>query len=295
MEEEIFINKIIDLFGDMQYKENVPRVTSIVDFMYPFNNTDWEERYLDWLKSNNISEKEYLDWASELWSFVHKQAELFIKWEDIETYSNFYKNEVWLMVDNLINWLKDLSPEYIKSEIFVIDKNNLAQWTIDMVYKKDWKIIIADIKTYWVVKRRYWKNNKFSVDKKRREKVRLQMSIYAYLYNQYNIEKVEKIKLLFIHDEWVREYEMDVMTKKEIEIVLAKYYAISIKEETNLDININNMEVIIHEPTVQYWFIELRVDLDKVDNWKTTKDNIDDMIKMWAYLKQEYNKNITNK
>lgn len=275
------------------YNKNIPRCSNIVSYVYPFW-WDWKIRYLEWLRNNNINEKEYLDWANELWTFVHNQMENFINWDEIEISSPLYKETI-DEVKYWIDFLKELKAEKYQSETYLKDKDWLVQGTADLIYKKDWKTILWDYKTFWIVKKRYWKDNKYAVDKKKREKVALQLSIYAYLYNQNHKEKIDWIELLFIHKKWVRSYKLELLDEKHIKNLLIEYHLYlksKNKEIKDLVINNNNMIITIQAPTEAFWLIKIEEDLSKLDNWKTATENIDICFKTVKHLKQKYLKEL---
>ena len=269
------------------YKKDIPRVSNIVSYVFPFNG-EGKQRYLEWLKNNWILQEEYLNWANELWTFVHKQMENHLLSNPIED-----NIEVKAVVNKWIEYLKTLKYKTCESELYL--SNDFIQGTCDVLFTYKDKIVLWDFKTYWIVKRRYWKVNKFQVDKHKREKVQLQMSIYAYLYHKQYWIKIDEIVLLFLHDDWVREYKLDIIDENKIEDIIKRYYISVWLNNNDFNININDMKIKIHKPSEQFWFIETELDLSKTDNWKTAKENIDDMIKVVQYSWLEYNKNLINK
>lgn len=218
--------------------------------------------------------------------------ENYINGKEVDTTSPFYK-EVDKIVEHWINYLKTLKWYKMLSEVYIKDDKDRYQWTADLILEKDWEIIICDFKSYWVVKRRYWKDNKFNIDKKKREKVQLQLSLYAWaMLHPKKDYRCSKVKIIYLHDEWVKEYDMELIKREEIEQILNKYYIYTHPEKDNFNININDMEIGLHIPSEQYWFIDLKIDLSKIDNWKTSQENIDDMFKVAKYMKWEYIKNL---
>jgi hypothetical protein len=45
------------------YSPNKPRVSSIVELAYPFEGTDTQKRYRNWLEQNDVDEDEYFNEA----------------------------------------------------------------------------------------------------------------------------------------------------------------------------------------------------------------------------------------
>ena len=196
------------------YLEWIPRVSNLVSYIYPFKWTEDERRYINWLIDKWIDKDEYLWWANELWTFVHKQLEQHSLWKKIDKKNKLYK-EVNKLIDNGIMFLRGVSD--IKNEVYLSDDR--IQGTTDIIYRYWWKLCLWDYKTYWVVKRRYWLDNKFKVDTGKRKKVQLQLSFYAYLY-----EKIEEIHLVYLHDEWYKIITLDIIPKEEIEKIIDNYY-----------------------------------------------------------------------
>jgi len=203
----------------MTYKTNLPRVSNIVSWVYPF---DWEDkkRYKQWLKKEDIIEEEYLWWANTLWTFVHKQMENHILWKPIEIKNSMYEETKELII-NWTKWLDDYWYNKIETELYLTDK--IIQWTCDLLLFKWDKLILGDFKTYWIVKGRYWKHNKCAVDKHKRIKVQLQMSIYAYLYEKKTGKKITSLSLIFLHWEKTREYVLVPLEKEEIERIIKEF------------------------------------------------------------------------
>jgi len=203
----------------MTYKTNLPRVSNIVSWVYPF---DWEDkkRYKQWLEKEDIIEEEYLWWANTLWTFVHKQMENHILWKPIEIKNSMYEETKELII-NWTKWLDDYWYDKIETELYLTDK--IIQWTCDLLLFKWDKLILGDFKTYWIVKSRYWKPNKCAVDKHKRIKVQLQMSIYAYLYEKKTGKKITSLSLIFLHWEKTREYVLAPLEKEEIERIIKEF------------------------------------------------------------------------
>lgn len=201
------------------YLEWIPRVSNLVSYIYPFKWTEDERRYINWLIDKWIDKDEYLWWANELWTFVHKQLEQHSLWKKIDKKNKLYK-EVNKLIDNGIMFLRGVSD--IKNEVYLSDDR--IQGTTDIIYRYWWKLCLWDYKTYWVVKRRYWLDNKFKVDTGKRKKVQLQLSFYAYLYEKIYNEKIEEIHLVYLHDEWYKIITLDIIPKEEIEKIIDDYY-----------------------------------------------------------------------
>jgi hypothetical protein len=113
-------------------------------------------------------------------------------------------------------------------------------------------VVLADWKTYGIVKKRYTLPNKFTVPKSKKDKVRLQMSIYAYGLAQMGI-KVDRLELLFLHEDGLKDIPLTLHSPEEIEALLASYEASLNKEEIEIIINPHTMfKIEIRVPTETY-------------------------------------------
>lgn len=216
------------LQDNWDYKKWYSRVTEVVDFFYPFKGTWGYWQFIKWLKRENIEHDDYMNTACSLGTLVHKAMEYYINWTLLD--DNIPK----VAEPHIMYWKErfdKLKPDEVYTEHFV--KNDKYQYngTIDIVYKKDWKWVLSDIKTYWIAKLPYdlapWT---LAVDKKKREKVNLQMSLYAYALWQQGI-KIEGLELVYLHTSGIRVYEMQPLSKKEIKKKLDEYISYKEKEK----------------------------------------------------------------
>jgi len=201
------------------YSPNLPRVSNIISYIFPFKWTEWERRYLDWLRNKWINQEEYINWANEMWTKVHNSLEDYILWRKIKK-DKLYK-EVKDLINHWIKYLDDIKYQKAFTELYLTDWR--IQGTCDLLLEVDDKLILADWKTYWVVKKRFWLDNKFLLATDKKKKVQLQMSIYAYLYNKTHDRKIDKIVLLYLHEEWIKDIELDVIPENEIENIIESY------------------------------------------------------------------------
>lgn len=235
------------------YKKGITRVSEIVSFVHPFEWTDWHRLYLLWLyekikdlieynKERDIKDFEefkklfpslenkeeifecnfhYMEAASTMWTYVHEALEYFIlkgKKKKIKKEFEDCREEIDIGVERL----KKLKPDKIETEKYVIDKLDRFQWAVDLLYQKDWKWVLADWKTYWICKKRFWLDNKAKVPTSKRKKVELQMSIYCYALRQEWIN-IDKIELLFLHKNWIKVIEFTPFPDNQIEEILKQY------------------------------------------------------------------------
>lgn len=274
------------------YKKWIERVTNIVSHVFPFKWTESERRYKEWLHSKGIDEKEYLDGACEMWTLVHENLEDHIEGRFVADVRNDKWPEVEKEIKAWIEWLKELKYKKAETEVYIREENERFQGSVDLLYTdKANNVVLADWKTYGIVKKRYWLPNKFVVATDKKKKVRLQMSIYAYALAQQWIN-VDKLQLLFLHEEWLKIVEVDRMTKDEIESILASYKeSLLPKQEIDMTKTIDlPLEVEILLPTETYGNVKVRLDLAQVDNWLTDKENIDALIKKAKYIKEQTKK-----
>jgi len=60
-----------------KYKEGLVRVSSIVEWAFPFKGTEDEKRFHLWLKDKGVSLFDYMEEASSGGTYVHKMMENF--------------------------------------------------------------------------------------------------------------------------------------------------------------------------------------------------------------------------
>lgn len=274
------------------YKRWVPRVSSVVEFVYPF---EWfaKENYEKWLKENNIDEDEYLTTAQDWWTFIHEQLEFRMLWKKLSKnkLSKLHSEELkwWIAyVDNL----KKKYPEITWSpEEVVRDKENRFQWTIDLVRvnEKTKTVWLYDYKSWWIVKKKYWLEDTLLKSwvpprpSSKLKKLALQLSLYAQTYIQkwYNIWWLYWV---WVHKTWTYEYEVPTWSTQELDKLL-EVFSLTLD---GLNFKINDMfEIEILEPTKQYWNVKVKFKLDELDNWKTSLENIKQACKTAKALANE--------
>lgn len=156
------------------YKEGIPRVSDLVDAKYPFTWTKAEEMFLRWLDKNNVTYDDYMKEATEWGTYIHKQLEKYLRWEDIDDTKKKY-------TDIIISWIEaidelDIVPIHIEHYIC----NDKFQWTIDLVAKVNWKKFILDWKTWNLAKNNFNLNTwKYKKPTSKLKKASLQLSLYA--------------------------------------------------------------------------------------------------------------------
>lgn len=266
------------------YIEGVPRVSKVVWFKYPFKGWEWFER---WLESKWIEKEEYMYYANLWWTYIHKILEDYLLGNKLDL--SLYKAHK-LEIDYAKEYIDNLKSEFPDTQWFpeaiVLDKKKRFQWTADLV-RINWnKVFLYDYKTYEIVKKKYNMETKLKKDwtpykpSDNLKKVALQLSLYAQYYIQQWYE-IWGIYLVWIHSSWVHEYELELWNTGDINKLLIDYYNSLYPKEINMDLP---FEIEILEPTKQYWNIKLRLDLSTVENWKTPKENIDELIAQAKYI-----------
>lgn len=213
-----------------EYKEWIPRVSNLVEYFNPFKGTNAYGRYVQWAKREGICPIVYTATANKLGTKIHNSLEAYLLWEKQEASWEITDRHIYFWEERL----DELFPDEVCTEVYVREKEERFQWMVDLLYKKDWKWVMADYKTYWIAKLPYglapWT---LAVDKKKREKVNLQMSLYAYALWQQGI-KIEGLELVYLHTSGIRVYEMQPLSKKEIKKKLDKYQKEKKKEPISL-------------------------------------------------------------
>lgn len=204
-----------------EYTKDLPRVSSIVEFVYPFWWKD-KELFLDWLWKKNVDYIEYMEEASYWGRFVHSQLE-----NRIINWINYSWKEYRGYVDNWLSIINSWEFEFIESEKYVRWAD--YQGTIDCVVKRvsDWKYWILDWKTYWLAKDKFWISSTYRKPYDKLKKASLQLSLYKNIIQEYNIE------FLIIAELWNNYhnlYYVDIWDKEEIDRVVKEY------KLTNIDI-----------------------------------------------------------
>lgn len=289
------------------YVKGVARVSNIVSFVFPFEGNG-KERYLSWLADDvkpehkrgyAICPKMYMKEAQDVGTFIHLQMENKIKGKPINKRNPFYKAHK----EEIVAWIAHidaLNDKYGDSgwqtEVVMREENNLFQGTIDLVRvdEKTKTVFLYDWKTYWIAKKRWNLPNKYKKQTDKYKKLALQLSLYAYTWKQKGY-KIGWIYWLYLHETGCYETELKLYTNSEIEEILGSF--IIAEDEKNNSNNKNSMEeqeivasfdlpmvVEILEPTKQYGNVKVSLDLSKIDNGKTDKENVDELIKKAKYI-----------
>lgn len=278
------------------YKEWIERVSNIVSFAFPFKGTEDEVRYLNWLENNWIKEEEYLRLAQELGTEVHEALEIYIeKW----FYPNISK-ETYKEVIHWVYFIKDLKESGLRAittEKYIKDKLDRYQGTCDLLYvNSEWEVVLADWKTYWICKKKFPQLKKKewtpAIATKKKNKVHLQMSLYAKALKETEWIIVDKIQLLFLHEEGLKIVDLAPLPDEEIESLLRDYY-----EHKILSLNPTSMSTVkitapfkIHLQTAPQSYQNISVDLDFADLPKETsiEEACNQAVALQKYLANQF-------
>ncbi len=261
-----------------RYKEGIERVSNIVSFVFPF---DWnsKQRYLDWLSDNvdekfkrwfSINEKEYMDEAQVVWTFIHLQMEKHILWEPLD------KNDVMFELHNkeikhwleYIDWLEKDGREFL-TEVYVRDEQDRFQWAMDFkaVHHKKKKVKLFDWKTWGIAKKRWGLPNVYRKPYSKIKKLQLQLSLYAETDRQKWYE-IEWLYWIWLHHSWAYEYEIDAISSEEINDILKKFENRNALFINNKYVDMKDLwewkiKISTHVPTgVQFEYVAFETEVD---------------------------------
>lgn len=206
-----------------KYREDLPRVSTLVSSLYPFSGTEAEKRFHSWLTTKWITPEEYMKVANEAGTAIHKALEDYInRWE--------YECAPLLTeyVRNGISFLKEYNVKPIQTECYILCDE--YQWTIDLLAEINWDTYVLDWKSWGIAQEILWTKGEWSKYRKpydKLKKARLQLSLYAHAV------KAKKIGVIELLSEWYLFHELKRMTKKELKEILSKYYQLTNKNHEN--------------------------------------------------------------
>lgn len=193
-----------------KYIDSLPRVSSIVEWKYPFGGED-RQRFLSWLQDKKVSYDEYMKEAYTWWTFVHK------KLEDFAQLGKFYKwNKYRWWIDAWMKFIHENITKVIGTEVYIRTKD--YQGTIDLVAEIDWVKYILDYKTYWLAKTKFNLENTYRKPYDKLKKARLQLSLYARALRINNIAVVE------LSSDWVYHlHKLEKYSTEDINLLLKEF------------------------------------------------------------------------
>jgi len=263
------------------YIKWITRVSELVSFAFPFAWTEEEKRYKEWLVSKGINEVDYHKEACDVWTFVHLQMEKSVLGKELDKNDVLYKLHS-AEIEGWLTFIKESAFTNIQTEVYCRDKHNRYQGSIDLLAtNKEGKRILIDWKTFWIAKKKWLLNNNSAKPYSKLKKVALQLSLYAKaLWN------IDEIYMVWLHEKWTFVFKLDITPDKELEALLTRYTTI----HRPLIFNCSDMIIEIRKPTEQYGYVNIIQDLSKIDNGRTPKETIDDMIKTSEYLVSKLSK-----
>lgn len=191
------------------YKEWVPRVSTIVSFFYPFEDND-RERFEKWVESKWVKVEEYMKEAQEWWTKVHQALE-----DYCITWSYYIEDEYKEFVINWIEFLKDYNCTTIRNEEFIFTDN--YQWTIDLICNIDGEEWVLDWKNWGLAKHKWDIPTKYVKPYSKLKKTTLQLSLYAHAKWIKNIGVIELTKDRYYF------HKLKLISKKEINTIIKKF------------------------------------------------------------------------
>ena len=281
------------------YIKWVPRVSTIVSFVHPFDWTDAKERYLKWLKQKNIKEELYLTTAQNTGTYIHQVMEDYVNGEPLNR--NFDDNdEVRETIDGGLLYIDEIKKLYTKAKGYTLvaepvlrDVNNRFQWSSDLIVIHEGRkeIIVIDWKSFWIAKSFFNLPNKYKKPYDKIKKGRLQFSLYWETYKQKGYT-VKDLVLVYLHKEWAYAYSLEQYTTEELDLILEAYKASKQNlEDTLILLNLEDMfKLEILHPTCQYWNVKLSCDLKELDNWETVSETLTKMCKTVKVVSNEMKK-----
>ena len=281
------------------YKKWIERVSNVVSFAFPFEWTEWERRYLSWLKSKGIEVGDYMEEACSVWTFIHLQMEKEIHWEEQDLADNLYtvhnKEIVWGL--KYIADMKALYPNVRwDTEVVVCDEQERYQWSLDLirVNEKTKTVWIYDWKTWGIAKKKWWLPNSPKKNSDKLKKVALQLSLYAETYRQKGYT-IWWIYVVHLHEEWAFEWSLNakhhrqkeikikIWTTEELNVLLEGFFQEPPPEDFYLIKHPWNMIVELRKPTEQYWYLNVTIDMYQEKDGVTLEEKIDEAKKIISY------------
>lgn len=276
------------------YKQGVPRVSNIVSFKFPFEWTDWERRYLSWLKKVWVDENLYLQKAQTIWTYIHKCMEDYVNGEVVILAE--YNEVVSKTIQLGFKYIDELRSEFWKEYNFVaepvlMDKEERYQGSSDLVlvHKTKKKVIIIDWKSFGISKSFFLVKgtkkplpNKYKKPYDKIKKGRLQFSLYWETYKQKWYE-VEDLILVYLHEDWAYPYSLEQIKTEELNTIL-KEFSVNSKQWNSKHLFNNNFmyEIEILEPTKTYGNVKIKAEINPLND--DEKEVVENLIKKAKYV-----------
>lgn len=197
----------------MEYIEGLPRVSRIVEASFPFEWTEDQRRFHQWLQVKAIEPSVYMQVATEAWTSIHSSLEKYINWEDkqaVKHVSYVSAGKQWMKDYNVV---PKITEHYIRTERY--------QWTIDLVAEMAWDLWIIDWKTWSIAQDLLWTkwpNWKWRKPYEKLKKATLQLSLYA------EAEGIENIAVVELCDGNYHFHPLEKKSKEELKLLIDNYY-----------------------------------------------------------------------
>jgi len=199
------------------YSKDVPRVSSIVGWMHPFEGTDWEAFFHKWLEGKWISVKEYMKEAENAGTFIHSKLEEFILTGRKYNWSKYKQ-----LLSNAFEFIEWMNLSKEKTEVYFC--NNDYQGTVDCIANYNWKKYILDWKSWWIAREKFGLEVPNKKQTGKLEKAKLQLSLYAKHF------KIKNIAVVELRSDWVKFHELERMSNKELNEIIEEYKLHNIEE-----------------------------------------------------------------
>lgn len=272
------------------YIEGITRVSSLVEHLYPFEWTEGEKRYKQWLAKKGIDEREYIAEACNVGTFIHLQMEHRVLGSPLDVADSLFQKHQ----NEIVNWLTFMEEYWLtdmQTEVYCKDSANRYQGSIDLLATINEggadKRILVDWKTWWIAKKRWDLPNKTTKPYDKLKKVALQMSLYAKaLWN------IDEIWVVWLHDEGAFVYKLELVPNEELEMLIMSHQTKNLKlaPDAHLTINYNPMEIKVQTtiPGEAYSVACVTMEAADMDNAKTIEENIWYVIKLQKTLVGKY-------
>ena len=192
-----------------KYKQWLPRVSDIVSSVFPFS-LETEERFIGWLTKYGVSHSAYMEEASNGWTYVHAWLESFIKKWTFQ--GRKYKG--W--INSWIQFLNDYKVMPIATEEYICCDD--YQGTVDLIAEIAWEKYVLDWKNFGLAKTKFGiPQGEYRKPYDKLKKAQLQLSMYALELG------IKKIAVIELREDGYYFYEMERLSKKEIDKILEEY------------------------------------------------------------------------
>ena len=194
-----------------KYNKELPRVSDIVSFVFPFEGSEADERFDSWLRVKWVNREEYMEEASSWWTFVHKQIENHMMKKKVDKDERYN----WF-VESWVKFIKEKKLRPLGIEKYVKCKD--YQWTCDLVCRIGREKWLIDWKNWGLSKYAFWIEPwKYNKPYSKLKKARLQLSLYAKVLNVIHLWVVE------LTPSWYYFHELEPIPWKELTKIIKEF------------------------------------------------------------------------